>query len=149
MITDQSLRVVGDRILIRPDTEDQRVEETESGLLTAPSLVAAVEGSDRTIWHTSGTVVQVGEWPTDVRKFVTRRLEQMEAECSTFVAVKEIATLRSDLAALPVYRPREITVGDRVIFSVQAGHDVTLNGEPFVIMAEKDVLAVLPAEGVV
>lgn len=142
----EPLRVLGDRVLIRPDVEDRRVEQADSGLYTAPTLAAAVTGEDTTIWYTSGTVVQLGEWPTDVKAWALTRLWAIEHECAAVVSVKEITAIRRALEDLPAQRVRDLAVGDRVTFSVQAGQDVTVNGEPFVIMREQDILAVVEPE---
>ncbi len=37
----------------------------------------------------------------------------------------------------------EVAVGDRVIFAKYAGSEVKLNGETYLILSERDVLAVL------
>ena len=141
------LRVLGDRVLIRPDVEDQVTEQTDSGLYTAPSLAAAVDGSDKTVWYTTGTVVQIGQWPPDAKAVALAYLqtwlnEAYEADRVGF-PLGYLRELKARLDELPAQRVRDIQVGDRVAFSVQSGHDVTVNGEPFVIMHDSDVLAVI------
>lgn len=39
--------------------------------------------------------------------------------------------------------PMEVSVGDRVLYSKYAGTDVKLGGEDYVLLSEKDVLAVV------
>ena len=53
-------RPLGDRVVIRADVEDRAPEQTESGLLTAKTLAAAVEGSDQEESWFVGTVVALG-----------------------------------------------------------------------------------------
>lgn len=53
-------RVLGDRVVIRADREDRAPQETASGLLTAKSLNAAVEGTDPQDSWFVGTVVGLG-----------------------------------------------------------------------------------------
>ena len=149
-LTDLPLRVLGDRVLIRPDVEDQIVEQTDEGLYTAPTLVAAVEGVDKTRWYTTGTVVQIGDWPPDAKAVALAHLRawinELDEERLTglrSVPITYIHRLKVTLDNLPEQRVRDIRVGDRVAFSVQSGHDVTVDGEPFVIMADRDLLAVI------
>jgi|SRR6185436_1045321 len=54
------LRVIGDRVLIQPDVEDHAPTETESGLVLAPTLAAAVAGQDVATSYTSGVIVALG-----------------------------------------------------------------------------------------
>src|SRR3990167_508237 len=54
------LRVTEDRVLIQSDQDDHAPTETASGVLLAPTMASAVEGTDTTeSWYT-GRVVQVG-----------------------------------------------------------------------------------------
>lgn len=39
--------------------------------------------------------------------------------------------------------PLELVAGDRVLFSPHAGHEVKIDGEPLLIMVEKDCMGVL------
>ena len=144
------LRVLGNRVLIRPDMEDQVTEQTASGLYTAPSLAAAVDGSDKTVWYTTGTVVQIGQWPPDAKAVALAYLRAWLNEAydtdKLGVPLAYIRELKGRLDELPEQRVLDLRVGDRVAFSVQSGHDITVNGEPFVIMADRDLLAVIEPE---
>ena len=143
MTSEVPLRVLGDRVLIRPDVEEQVAEVRESGLYTAPTLAAAVEGSDRTIWYTTGTIVDVGVWPPDAKHVALTHLRAWLRSARYAVHKEDVAVLAGRLEALPAERVRDYRVGDRVTFSVQAGQDVTVNGESYVIMHDKDLLAVI------
>ncbi len=39
--------------------------------------------------------------------------------------------------------PLEVKVGDRIIFSKYAGSEVKIDGDPYVIFSERDVLAII------
>ncbi|MFN3925774.1 MAG: co-chaperone GroES [Pseudanabaenaceae cyanobacterium] len=42
-----------------------------------------------------------------------------------------------------VRHPVEVKVGDKVLFSKYAGTDIKLGGEEYVLLAEKDILAIV------
>lgn len=42
--------------------------------------------------------------------------------------------------------PMEVQVGDRVIFSKYAGTEIKIEGEEYLILSERDVLAVVPTD---
>lgn len=132
------LRVVGDRVLIKPDLDDHAVTATDSGLLVADTLEAAVTGQDVAPSYVSGTVVAMGDQDAlfDVRPYVLRRLRE--------APVLDLPlTLIRDIEALPTHRPCDFALGDRVTFSWKSGQDVEIDGEAYVIMKTTDVLAVL------
>jgi chaperonin GroES len=41
------------------------------------------------------------------------------------------------------YLPMEVKVGDKVLYSKYAGTDIKLAGEDYVLLAEKDILAIV------
>ena len=55
------LKVLGDRVLVKPDVIDNAPETTESGVVIAKSLAAAVTGSDPQQSINHGTVVGIDE----------------------------------------------------------------------------------------
>lgn len=97
------LRVLGSRVLIRPDVQSAAPEQTASGLYVAKSLAAAATGDDAVTWYVSGTVAAKGQ------------------KCTV----------------------PDLNVGDPVTFSWEAGQEIQVNGEPFLVMDETEVLAVL------
>lgn len=138
------LRVTDDRVLIRADREEYAPEETVGGLLLAKTMAAAVEGSDSAESWFTGTIVQTG--PTvghrDVRKLLCRWLLALEGEGHD-VSVVEIAQLRQRVEHLKADMPEPLEVGQRVAFSWQAGHALTVDGERYVVLRAGEVLAVL------
>lgn len=42
-----------------------------------------------------------------------------------------------------VRRPRQFVVGDLVAFAKSSGHDIAIEGEPYIMLKESDVLAVV------
>jgi len=139
------IRVVGPRVLVRPDIEEQKPEQTASGIYLAKTLEAAATGEDaRQAWYT-GVIVAFGEEKPafDVRPFVKRRLlEAMEATSYLDMGT-DLAALVVDLDTLPIERARDIRVGDHVTFTAQAGQELTIDGESYLIMNESDILGVL------
>jgi co-chaperonin GroES (HSP10) len=132
------LRVLGDRVLIKPDIEERAVAQTDSGIFVAETLEAAVTGQEALPSYVSGTVVAIGnqDQPFDVRPYVLRRLKAKSGMVRLLHLIKEIEDL-------PAHKPCDFAVGDRVTFSWKAGQDVTINDEAFVILKESEVLAVL------
>lgn len=132
------LRVLGDRVLIKPDIDEHAVTTTESGVLVAETLEAAVTGADVAASYVSGTIVAIGnqDAPFDVRPYILRRLKDKHGMVRLLHLIKEIEDL-------PAHRPCDFSVGDRVTFSWKSGQEVTIDGETYVIMRERDVLAVL------
>lgn len=132
-------RPLGDRVVIKADVEDRAPEQTESGLVLAKTMAAAVEGSDSEDSWFVGTVVAVGPLVNrfDVRQWVTRYLK----------GVGKVPVLAdrmlAELGRLPADCPDPVQVGDRVTFSWAAGQQITVDGERFLILKQSDILAVL------
>lgn len=146
-MSDLGLRVVGSRVLIKPDIDQQAVEATESGVLVAKTLEAAVTGRDeREAWYT-GTVVALGDSDAafDVRPFVLRRLQELLDEAIHCLSIMEIAHLKKEIEELPMQRAREFNVGDSVTFSAMSGHEITIDHEQYLMLDESDILGVLEA----
>lgn len=141
------LRVTDDRVLIRADREDHAPTQTASGLYTAPSLAAAVEGTDEAESWFVGTIVQVGPQVNrlDHRRVMLRWLVELEDEGHD-IAVAEIRALRQRMEDLPAEMPDPLMVGHRVTFSWAAGQQVAVDSDKFLIMRASDVLAVLEDE---
>lgn len=123
---------LGDRVVIQADVEDHAPQETASGLLTAKTLSAAVEGSDVEDSWFVGTVVALGPLVNrfDLRSYLRHQRSR------GVVPVDE-------LLALPAEYPDPVQLGDRVVFSWASGQQITIDGEKFLIMPARDVLAVL------
>jgi co-chaperonin GroES (HSP10) len=139
------IRVVGPRVLIKPDIEEQKPEQTASGLYLAKTLEAAATGEDaREAWYT-GVVVAFGEERPafDVRPYVKRRLNEALDATSYLDLATDIAALYIDLDTLPTDRARDVSVGDHVTFSARAGQELDIDGDSYLIMNETDILGVL------
>jgi co-chaperonin GroES (HSP10) len=137
-------RPLGDRVVIQADVEDHAPETTESGLVLATSLAAAVEGSDAEDSWFVGTVVAIGPKVNrfDVRAWVTRRLHQW-LDGGEMLAMRQFL---SDIEHLPADCPDPVQVGDRVTFSWASGQQITVDGTKYLIMRQGDLLAVLDPE---
>lgn len=138
------LQVTEDRVLIKADREDRAPAQTASGLYTAASLAAAVDGSDAEESWFVGTIVQLGPLVNymDVRSRAVRWLIELEDEGHDILPA-EIRVLRERIEALPRQMPDPLTVGNRVVFSWASGHRVDVGGERYIILRASDVLAVL------
>ena len=139
-----SLRVTADRVLLRADREDHAPTQAVSGLYTASSLAAAVNGEDAADSWFVGTIVQVGPMVNhfDLRKFVLRRLYDME-HCGHDLCTAEIRAVREQIEAVPCECPEPLRVGNRVTFSWASGQQITLDSEKYLILRAGDVLGVL------
>lgn len=141
---------LGDRVVIKADVEDHAPQATTSGLLTATTLAAAVDGSDTEDSWFVGTVVAVGPLVNhfDCRKFVLRRLKEIDSEYGVDLACLSGALdiVANEIKALPTDCPDPVHVGDRVTFSWSAGQQLQIDGEKFLILRARDLLAVLTPE---
>ena len=139
------LRVLGDRVLIRPDEEPNAPEVLESGLVTARSLAAAITGQDTVTSVTRGTVVAVGQPRHPLREEASdlaTRLERSTAYWPDDLG-KDAAQLLRDLSA----REPAVKPGDDVLFSAQSGQDVTIAENRYIILREHELLAVIDGVG--
>lgn len=48
-----------------------------------------------------------------------------------------------DFLMAMIRRPRQFGVGDLVAFAKSSGHDIAIEGEPYIVLKESDVLAVV------
>ena len=140
-------RPLGNRVVIKADVEDRAPAQTASGLITAKTLAAAVEGSDAEDSWFVGTIVAVGPLVGrfDLRPFVLKRLGDYNCRWS---AADNVAAIASAIKHLPPDCPDPLQVGDCVTFSWASGQQITVDGDRFLIMAASDVLAVLDPDDV-
>lgn len=133
---------LADRVLIKPDTHS---EETESGLIV------------KRAWHPeqTGTVVAVGR-VSHPRKAQAEAIACEVDRVADFLEPRETVTLADvqclrDAAALlraVVAVEPEVKAGDYVVFSWQAGQEITVDhgSERYLLLRQSDILCVL--EGV-
>ena len=137
-----SLRPLGHRIVVLPDQQD---DTSASGLILP---------TDRHHVPTSGTVIEIGDGPAAAQKvrqavvarcmaIVTELETQYEANGS---AVHMLATaIRDEMRRYRnITAPLEgsITVGDRVVFPVESGLNVDVDGVRHLILHEDDVAVI-------
>lgn len=136
-------RPLGDRVVIKADLDDRAPVQTESGLVTAKTLAAAVEGTDQAESWFVGTVIALGPLVNklELRPFVLRKLRELEQY--KFVKHEEICALRFAIEDVPTETPECVHLWDRVCFSWTAGQEVIVNGEKYLMLKASDVLAVL------
>lgn len=142
------LRPIGHRLLVQPDTP---VTQTESGILI-PEAYADMPPM-------SGIVVQIGsghERDRRIRKTAIARcmsiLDDADVEAATgreavIIAKEEMERYLREADALDSVAH----VGQRVIFPMEAGHEIVFgekSDEALVLVSEESVLAVYDAEEV-
>lgn len=140
------LRVLGDRVLVKPDVNSNAPEQLESGIVLAKSLAAAVTGSDPTNSVHRGTVIAVGNprHPLYLEASgMADRIDKISAPDIEFDLLDDAANMLRDL----VLRQPCVAVGDDVLFSHDAGQETTIDGETYIIMREDELLAVVEPEG--
>ena len=138
-------------MLIRADRDDHVPQQTASGLVTATSLAAAVEGADPADSWFVGTIVQLGPLVNriDVRQTVLRWLREIAAgacDDGTGWCPVDLRTLRHRIEAIPQETPDPLRVGDRVTFSWAAGQQITIATDRFLILRASEILAVVEDE---
>lgn len=139
---------LGDRVVIQADVEDHAPEVTDGGVVLAKTLAAAVEGSDREDSWCVGTIVACGPLVRafDARGYLTRRLRATVVGMATQTNghIREgLSALMAEVAHLPAECADPLQVGDRVTFSWASGQQITVDGERFLIMPAREVLAVV------
>lgn len=136
-----NLAVLGDRIFVRPDENPN----------TLSSGLHAVQETKRML--TRGTVLAVGEGPEIAHRAVARAMTALGRRFDAYIAddilvdgVKAVvASLKAEANQLVRnYEPEHLVMpGDRVLFSPDAGEEVTFEREVVLVMRETDVLAIV------
>ena len=146
------LRVLGDRVLVKPDVNLNAPKTLASGVVVATSLAAAVTGEDATTSICRGTVIAVG---TPKHPFREEALDLADRVSAVFGAAEpwipeddhtmlDAAHLLRDLVR---HQPC-VAVGEDVLFSHDAGQETVIDGETYVILREHELLAVVISESV-
>lgn len=136
-------KVLGPRVLVKPDVNSNAPEVQASGIVLAPSLASAITGEDPTTSVSRGTVVAIGT-PAHPLKYEAEalavKLETIWADDGE-AAVNEldaVQMLRDLVRRVPC-----VALDDDVLFSHDAGQQVTMDGETYVILQETELLAVV------
>lgn len=142
------LRVLGDRVLIRPDVILNAPEQLESGVYVARSLAAAVTGDDPSKSLHRGTVIAVGK----PRHYLWHEADSLAQRLCHYAeygetltraeTLRDAARLLGDLTR----RTPVVHIGDDVLFSHDAGQEITLENETYIICREDELLAVVSPE---
>ena len=145
------LKVLGNRVLVKPDINSNAPETLESGIVTAKSLAAAVTGEDPTVAVHRGTVVGIGTLRHPLWHEATALAEKLEFHYTSaedhdfgFEPIGDAARMLRDLVRV---QP-SVIIGDDVLFSYDAGQQITLEHETYVLLDDKDLLAVVEPEPV-
>lgn len=141
------LRVLGDRVLVKPDVDPNAPQQTEAGIYVAKSLAAAVMGEDASTSLCRGTVIAVGKprHPLyDVAEDLAQRIESVHLMQCARVACDycDSVHMLRDL----VRRQPCCNVGDDVLFAHDAGQLIELDGTRYIILKEDELLAIVEPE---
>ena len=135
------LRPIGNRILIKPEAND---EQTESGLILVEHKKP----------ETMGTVIAVGPCPHPLKDEALEMADHLARWATLHDGDPEVRFddlmdgILSESAFLLrriVVREPLVKVGDLVVFPWTAGREVTLDdtGDRYLMMTEEDILAVI------
>jgi len=125
------LRPLGDRLLVKPEPPEA---------ITASGLHLVRHWPQ----ETTGTVIALGTQLSPFRREahdLARRLENFNVYHEPLL--QDAATLLRDLTPTP-----PIAVGDFVVFSADAGQQITVDGEVVLMLRVADVLCVVDMEEV-
>ena len=139
------LRVLGDRVLIRPDVSANAPEALDSGLLVAPSLASAVTGEDPTVSLCRGEVMAVGHPRHPLHREAVTLAVRLERYATNGHSDTHAETLRDGAALLRdlVRHAPSVSPGDDVLFSHDAGQQITLDDELYVLLRDEELLALI------
>lgn len=132
--------VLGHKVLVKPDAQD---DTTASGLILP---------EDRDHVPVSGEVVNIGPDGSEVgyraRQEALRDALAVVKDCETewnFPASLQIA--RENIARLLSTAPEcDVKIGDRVVFPVESGLTMTVDGETYIVLNMDDVCVVMSEE---
>lgn len=130
------LHPLGNRVLVKPDAQPT---QTDSGLVLL---------DDRRYIPTTGEVVSVARGPATahrVRALTIARCQRILDEVAARVPAgalhvelhRALAGFAMEQCTLP-----SVMEGDQVAFPATSGHDVTIDGEAFILLKEDDLDAV-------
>lgn len=137
------LKVLGDRVLVKPDVNANAPEQLESGVILAATMAAAVTGEDATTSVCRGTVIAVGNPKHPLTDDASELADWLVSELQSYSdRVNEAAVLLRDL----VRREPCCKAGDDVLFSHDAGQQITLESEIYILLKEDELLAIVEPE---
>ena len=139
------LRVLGDRVLVKPDINANAPETLDSGVIVAKSLASAVTGSDPIPVPHRGTVIAVGN-PTHPKQAYIEQIASIIHDIGAWNAATGESVSIPQLLRDLVRREPCCAVGDDVLFASDAGQEITLDGEMYILLHESDLLAVVEPE---
>ncbi len=143
------IRVLGDRVLVQPDVNPNAPEQSAGGIFLAPSLASAVTGEDPTHSVHRGTVIAVGRPTHPLKHEAETMADKLAQTCSGNLPgddamIDDAAAMLRDL----VRRQPCVAVGDDVIYSHDAGQNITIESETYVMLHEAELLGVIEPESV-
>lgn len=131
---------LGSRLIVKPDPPD----ETSDGGLILPD--------DRDHVPVTGVVVSIGPDGTEsnyrARQTAIREaLNVVEDAEISYGPSNALAIAREEIARLlGTGAHADVSLGDRVVFPVEAGLAMTVDGEDYVVIQADDVCVILPDE---
>lgn len=143
------VRVLGDRILVQPDEDRNAPQLLESGIHVAKTLSAAVMGEDKTISVQRGTVIAVGTPRHPLKEEAEAMAAKLHSEICCCNGLEECCSTKLDASHMLrdlVRRQPAVLVGDDVLFNHDAGQQLTLGDQTYIILHEHELLAVVEPE---
>lgn len=140
------VKVLGDRVLVKPDVIDNAPETTASGIVLAKSMAAALTGEDKTTSVSRGTVIAIGRPRHPLYVEALALAAKLDAVCCRSLADDERVSDAAHLLRDLVRRQPCSAVGDDVLFSHDAGQQITLEGEVYILLHEDELLAIVEPE---
>lgn len=139
-----ALQPIGHRVLVQPD---EAPEATDSGIVLP---------QDRDHVPVSGVIVAVGSGPARDQKIrtatiarcigIVEDLSELHDTNETISAMDDVlAEMRRYLGQLEKYTG-SLTVGDRVVYPVDAGLKLTEDGREYILLNEDDVVVIATEE---
>ena len=139
------LRVLGARVLIRPDRQTNAPAVLESGLLVAPSLASAVSGEDPTVSVCRGEVIRVGHPRHPLHTEVLALAVKLDQYATNGHSDTHAETLHDGASLLRdlVRIVPSVSPGEDVLFSHDAGQQITLDDDTYLLLRDEELLAVI------
>mgnify|MGYP001609349557 CR=1 FL=1 len=137
------LKVLGNRVLVKPDVNANAPVQTAAGVFIAATLAAAVTGEDATVSVHRGTVIAVGQPRHPLKHEAEMLARKLEARAR---GDEEVAIDAARFLRVLTRKQPSVQVGEDVLFSHDAGQNITVDGETYVLLHDGELLAIVESE---
>lgn len=134
------LKVLGDRVLVKPDVIANAPEQ-HGAIFVAKTLASAVTGEDPTQSVQRGTVIAVGRPKHPLKE----EAESLATKLKCYMGVLDRELIEDAAAMLcdVVRKQPAVSIDDDVLFAHSSGQQITLDDQTFIILHEDELLAVV------